>query len=222
MTINSPMNAITEHTAKTYCCNDLSLLSSPSSPSHPTTRSLSASSSSSSCCRYCSSSSNASFFEISMNNIINELDEFEFAIDDDDHQHHQQQIIDKTTTLDKIEVEVYLNKIGTCGVESTDIDTDLIKFQLFKHDILSIDYLKKIISFKMYNDYELLNHFNLLLIKTDKNIFTNDNDEDNDEDEDENKLILLDDDKILTNYINQLSIIKLNLIRSRAKRETIS
>ena len=25
MTINSPMNAITEHTAKTYCCNDLSL-----------------------------------------------------------------------------------------------------------------------------------------------------------------------------------------------------
>lgn len=72
----------------------------------------------------------------------------------------------------------------------------------------------------MYNDYELLNHFNLLLIKTDKNIFTNDNDED--EDEDENKLILLDDDKILTNYINQLSIIKLNLIRSRAKRETIS
>ena len=39
---------------------------------------------------------------------------------------------------------------------------------------------------------------------------------------DENKLILLDDDKILTNYINQLSIIKLNLIRSRAKRETIS
>lgn len=76
----------------------------------------------------------------------------------------------------------------------------------------------------MYNDYELLNHFNLLLIKTDKNIFTNDNDEDEDEDEneDENKLILLDDDKILTNYINQLSIIKLNLIRSRAKRETIS
>ena len=70
MTINSPMNAITEHTAKTYCCNDLSLLSSPSSPSPPTTRSLSASSSSSccccccsssSCCRYCSSSSNASF-----------------------------------------------------------------------------------------------------------------------------------------------------------------
>ena len=221
MTINSPMNAITEHTAKTYCCNDLSLLSSPSSPSHPTTRSLSASSSSC-CCRYCSSSSNASFFEISMNNIINELDEFEFAIDDDHQHHHQQQIIDKTTTLDKIEVEVYLNKIGTCGVESIDTDTDLIKFQLFKHDILSIDYLKKIISFKMYNDYELLNHFNLLLIKTDKNIFTNDNDEDNDEDEDENKLILLDDDKILTNYINQLSIIKLNLIRSRAKRETIS
>ena len=141
MTINSPMNAITEHTAKTYCCNDLSLLSSPSSPSHPTTRSLSASSSSC-CCRYCSSSSNASFFEISMNNIINELDEFEFAIDDDHQHHHQQQIIDKTTTLDKIEVEVYLNKIGTCGVESIDTDTDLIKFQLFKHDILSIDYLK--------------------------------------------------------------------------------
>ena len=57
-----------------------------------------------------------------------------------------------------------MNKIGTCGVESTDTDTDLIKFQLFKHDILSIDYLK-IISFKMYNDYELLNHFNLLLIR---------------------------------------------------------
>ena len=40
-----------------------------------------------------------------MNNIINELDEFEFAIDDDHQHHQQQQIIDKTTTLDKIELK---------------------------------------------------------------------------------------------------------------------
>ena len=92
MTINSPMNAITEHTAKLIVVMIYHFIITV----------VSISSYNKVIIRFFFFLLSLLFiffkcviFEISMNNIINELDEFEFAIDDDDHQHHQQQIIDK-------------------------------------------------------------------------------------------------------------------------------
>ncbi|EMG45176.1 hypothetical protein G210_5248 [Candida maltosa Xu316] len=177
---------------------------------------------------------NSENFEKTINNVINELEEFEFGNPDKNKNNYfntnfdiefdnnnnnsttnlvgdedddiilplkispkkkqpsikQQEIKNSLANCEFIKIKIYLNNKNN----------DIIGLKVKKSNLVSLEYLKKLVSFKMYNDYNLHNHFKLTVYKGDQD------GEEDDDDEDEGKLL---------NYINHNNKVKLNLLRIR-------
>ncbi|CAI5757485.1 unnamed protein product [Candida verbasci] len=91
---------------------------------------------------------------------INELDELK--IEDGKE---NKEIIDSTSSSpssnvnDFTKIKVYLNNK----------QDDIVALKIKKTDLISIEYLKKLLSFKIYSDCNLINHYNLVLDKSEIN-----------------------------------------------------
>ncbi|RCK56126.1 hypothetical protein Cantr_05473 [Candida viswanathii] len=129
-------------------------------------------------------------FEKSLNSVISELDEFEFSPDTSKTSPLEVRPRRKSSSVspitkchEPIKIKVFLNNKNQ----------DIIALRIKRSNLISLEYLKKLISYKMYNDYSLFQHFSLLVHESE---------------------VKLSDDELLQ-YIKDNLKVKLNLSRTR-------
>lgn len=98
-------------------------------------------------------------FEKALNNVISELDEFEFSSEAQIsplkiRPRRKSSVCSPLKNCQEyIKIKVFLNNKSQ----------DIIALKIKRSNLISLEYLKKLISFKMYNDYSLYKHINLLV-----------------------------------------------------------